>query len=62
MIEKYIFGSYSEYFDEDVNKEIIINHLVEHIEEKELDFKRVFGILKIERKVLPFSGQKEGRS
>ncbi len=62
MIEKYILGSYSEYFDEDVNKQIIINHLVEHIEEKELDFKRVFAILKIERKVLPFSGQKEGRS
>ena len=62
MIQKYIHGSYNEYFDNGVDKNIIIHHLVRDIEEKELDFKRVFAILKIERKVPPFSGQKEGRS
>lgn len=59
MIEKYINGSYSEYLDKDIDKEKLINHLCEYIGEKELDFKRVFAIIKIEKKVTPFLVQKE---
>lgn len=54
MIEKYIRGSYNTYLEKDIDLDKIISNLCENFEEKELDYKRVFAILKIKRKTDQF--------
>lgn len=54
MIKRYIHGSYSEYLHNEISKELLISYLLEHVAEKELNFKRVFAIIKLEKQVTTF--------